>query len=213
MAQFFTLGPYLDAVDHAAFDEVFESPGEVLGADAVHGGAEAAVVIEADNALVLIGEAVGHAIDEMNLSADGELGAFRSLFDERDELLCGAESVGFLADFPAAFGMDDDLDAGIFGAHLVDVAGQKALMDGAMALPEQNAAGREALGTFTSRQGPRVPDGHLIERDSHGVAGVAAQVLVGQEEDALASREGPPEGSAGVGRGADQAAAARRRKP
>ena len=42
-----------------------------------------------------------------------------------------------------ALGMNDDLDAGILGAHLVHVAGQKALMDGAMALPQQNAAGRQ----------------------------------------------------------------------
>jgi hypothetical protein len=103
--------------------------------------------------------------------------------------------------------VNDDLDAGILGAHLIDVAGQKALMDGAVALPEQDAAGGELLLRLAPLNGPRVPDRHLVQRNAHGVAGVAAQVLVGQKEDALAAGEGPLEGGAGVGRGADQPAA------
>ena len=61
-------------------------------------------------------QAAGHAIDEMNLSADGEHGSRRELVNELDEALGGAESVGLLADLPAALGVHDDLDAGIFGA-------------------------------------------------------------------------------------------------
>ena len=54
-----TVGPVfdvvadLDVVDDAAFDEVFERPSEVLGRDAVHGGAEAAGIVEGDDALAL----------------------------------------------------------------------------------------------------------------------------------------------------------------
>ena len=62
----------LDAVDDAAFDEVFKSPGEVVGADAVHSRTEAAGVVEGDDALALSREALGHAVDEMNFSPDGE---------------------------------------------------------------------------------------------------------------------------------------------
>ena len=50
-AQCFTLLPHLDAIDDAAFDQVFERPGQVLRADAVHRGAEAAGIVERDDAL------------------------------------------------------------------------------------------------------------------------------------------------------------------
>ena len=37
----------------------------------------------------------------------------------------------------------------------------------------------------------RIPDHHLLKRNSHAVAGVAAQVLVGNEQAFLAARERP----------------------
>src|ERR1700733_16149989 len=67
-------GADLNAVDYAAFNQVFESPGKVLRADAVHGGAQAARVVEGDYALAFIGEAAGQAVDQVNLGADGEHG-------------------------------------------------------------------------------------------------------------------------------------------
>src|SRR5208283_3541125 len=64
--------PHLDAVDHAALDKIFQSPGQVLRGDAEHGGAETAGIVEGDDPLALCGEAAGHAVDQVNLSADGE---------------------------------------------------------------------------------------------------------------------------------------------
>jgi hypothetical protein len=46
-------GPHLDAVHHAALDQVLQRPGQMLRADAVHGGAQAAGVVERDDALAL----------------------------------------------------------------------------------------------------------------------------------------------------------------
>src|ERR1039458_3014761 len=132
-------GPALDAgtdlyaVDDAALDQVFQSPGQVVGTDAVHGGAEAAGVVQRDDLFTFGGKALGHAVDEVNLRADGEHCARGSLLDEGDQLLGGAERVGLLADLEAALGVNNDLDAGVAGAHLIDVAGQEALMDGAVA--------------------------------------------------------------------------------
>src|SRR6266702_3514470 len=108
-------------------------------------------------------------------------------------------------------------------------------MDGAVALPEEDAAGCEALGGLTTLQSPRIPDHHVFHGNSHGGTGVAAEVLIGQEEDALstpttrtfhwgprlstpttktcrwgprvAASEGPFKCRARVGGGADQAAA------
>src|ERR1035441_9011359 len=113
----------------------------MLGADAVHGGAEGAVVIEGQDALALRSKALGQPIHEVDLSADGELGAGRGLLYQGDYALGRAESIGFLTDFPTALSVNDDLDAGIFRAHIVNLAGQEALVHGAVALPEQNAAG------------------------------------------------------------------------
>ena len=57
-----------------------------------------------------------------------------------------------------------------------------------------------------ARRRPPVPEHHLLERDAHGVTGIAAQVLVREEEHALAPLEGPLEHLRRVGRGADHAA-------
>ena len=122
-------------------------------------------------------------------------------------LLGRAQCVGFLAYLPAALGVNDDLDAGILGAYLVNVAGEKTLMNRAVALPEQDAAGRQALLRLAALQAPRIPDRHLLQRNSHGISGVAAEVLIGQKEDALTAGKGPFHGGAGAGRGADQPAA------
>ena len=148
----------------------------------------------------------------MNFGAHSEHLPLGSLIDELDQTFRRAESVGLLADLPTALGVDDDLDAGVARAHLIDVAGKEALMHGAMALPEEDAAVLELLfclaaAIFTKLDGPRIPDGHLVQRNAHGVAGVAPQVLVGQEENALAAGEGPLEGGASVRGGADQPAA------
>ena len=65
-------GAHLDAVDDAAFDQVLKSPGKMLRTDAVHGGAEAAGVVESDDLFVFRGEAAGEAVDQVNLGSDGE---------------------------------------------------------------------------------------------------------------------------------------------
>ena len=103
------------------------------------------------------GKAAGHAVDQVNLRADGKYRSRRRLLDQRDQPLGGAQRVGLLADLPAALGMHDDLDAGILGAHLIDVAGQKALMHGAVALPQKDAAGGELCLRLAALQSPTDP--------------------------------------------------------
>src|ERR1700749_3671749 len=114
-----------DPVDYATFDEVFERPSQVLRADAGHGGAEAAGVVEGDDFFAQRRELPGETIDEVNLRSDGKHGSGRGVFDDLDEAFRGAESVGLLADLPAALGMHDDLDAGVFGADCIYVAGKE----------------------------------------------------------------------------------------
>src|ERR1017187_745981 len=204
-------GAHLDAVDDAAFHQVFKSPSKMLRTYAVHGGAEAASVVESDDLFAFRGEAAGEAGDQVNLGSDGEYGAGGGVLNNLDEALGGAQCVGLLVDLPVALRMHDDLDAGILGADLVDVAGEKALMNGAVAIPQNDAAGGEgflrlAAAVRAELHGPRIPYGHLVKGDAHGVPGVAAEMLFGEEEDALTTRESPFKGGAGVGRGANQAA-------
>src|SRR5579863_1595446 len=61
----------LDPVYDAAFHQVFESPGKMLGADAIHGGAQAAVFFERDDLLALRGETLREPVDQVNLGTDG----------------------------------------------------------------------------------------------------------------------------------------------
>ena len=86
------------------------------------------------------------AVDQVDLRADGELVPAGASFTSLDEAFGGAECVRLLADFPAAFGMHDDLDAGILRANLVHVLGQKTLVDGAVPLPEHDLRRAQAVG-------------------------------------------------------------------
>ena len=52
----------------------------------------------------------------------------------------------------------------------------------------------------------RVPHRHLLERHPHGLRGVPAEVLVGEEQHALAALERPREHRLRIRRGADDAA-------
>ena len=79
-------------------------------------------------------------------------------------------------------------------------------MDRAVASPEQDPAGGDR-GFGVSPQGfARVPDGHLVEGNTHGSGRVTAQVLVGKKQDATALRERPVEDGPCVGAGANDAA-------
>jgi len=107
---------------------------------------------------------------------------------------------------------------GSLGAHLVHMAGQKALMHGAVTLPQHNAAGRELFFCLSAvalpnLNRPKDPHGHLVQRNSHGEPRVAAQVLVGQEEDSLSPPKRPLKGRPRIRRSADQASVLPAKKP
>lgn len=80
-------GTHLDAVDDAPFHQVFQRPRQVLRADAKHRGAEAPVIVEAEDALALRGETICQAIHQVNLRADCEGGLWRGIFNNLDQSL------------------------------------------------------------------------------------------------------------------------------
>ena len=58
--------------------------------------------------------------------------------------------------------MHNHANAGILCTDVVNVLGQKALVDGAVALPENYFGGAQAVGSYTSAQLIRVPHDHFV---------------------------------------------------
>ena len=120
----------------------------MLWRNSVHGRAEATRVIQCYYHFIRSG--LGQSIDEVNFGADGEFRPRWSVFNDLDEAFGGADVVGLLADFEAAFGVDDDVDVGVFCAHFIHVLGQKPLVDRAVALPEDDLRLAQAVGGETA---------------------------------------------------------------
>ena len=202
-----------DPVDHGAGDQALEGPDEVREVDAVHRRAVADVAVEEDDRLVGVG--VGEALDQVELGADGPHRAGLGGLDGLDDELGGADQVGLEHDLVLALGVDQHVDAGVLDAQLVDDVLGEAAVDRAVALPEDHPRLPELLGGQAAAGLQRVPHDALVEADAHlEDRGVAAEVLVGQEEDlgALVEvgllRERPVQRDVGVGRGADDPAVA-----
>src|SRR5437879_10682561 len=94
-----------DAVDDVAFAQIFESPEEMLGSDAEHGGADANAWFKRNDFVVL--QFLAKAVDEVDFRADGPLGAGGRRLDGFDDALGRADLVGGLGNLEAAFGVDD----------------------------------------------------------------------------------------------------------
>ena len=123
------------------------------------------------------------AIDQMYLSADRPLAAWRGGFDLLDDVRRTPGQVGFLDDIPIAFGMDNDLHRRVRNTELVDVLGAKELVDGTVTFPEDEVGGAELLGGVAAQIFARIPDDHFVERVPHLVRRITAKVLVGEEEN------------------------------
>src|SRR5215470_7286496 len=103
--------------------------------------------------------------------------------------------------------MDDHTDAGILRADLVDMLGQEALVDRAVPFPEDNARAAQLFRRCPAVNHEWVPDHALIERNAHGKGSVAAQMLIGKEEDLFVALKGPFEAGRRIRRSAHQATA------
>src|SRR5208337_3099600 len=102
---------YSNLIDDLAIHQVLQRPAQVLGRDAKHRCAQAAGIVEGNDALVRI--FLLQTIHQVNLRSDGERGSGWRLLHKFDEVVSRADSVSLLADLPAALWMNDDLDAGI----------------------------------------------------------------------------------------------------
>ena len=197
----------LDLVDHQAVDERLHRPDEVGEVDAVHRRAVADGLVEEDDPLV--GVLGGQPLHEVELGADRPGRAGRRGLDGLDDELRRADQVGLEDDLVRALGVHQDLDAGDGGAQVVDGVLGEAAVHRAVALPEDHLRVAQLLGGEPAVRAVRVPDHAVVEREAHlQHGGVAAEVLVGQEQHLRALLEGPLQRGLGVGGRADGAAVA-----
>ena len=161
---------------------------------------------EAEDGLVRVLQ--GQAVDEADFGADGPDAAGRGLVDGLADELGGAVQVGDLEGFHGTFGVDQDVDVGVAVAGRLDLGRGEAGVDGAMALPEDHPGVAQLFLGVAAQALEGIPDDHFVQGNTELEGGVAAQVLVGEEEDALGPLEGPLEDGGGVGGGADGAVVA-----
>src|SRR6266513_2652979 len=193
-----------DAIDDVALAKIFEHPEEMLRSDAEHRCANTNAGIERDDFVVL--QYLAEAVDEVDFRADGPFGAGGRSLDGCDDAFGGADLIGGLGDLEAAFGMRNDANAGMLAADALDLLRREALVHGAIALPEDDARTADRFRRVSAKFLVGIPDDHLFEGDAHAIAGVAAEVLVGEEKHFFACLEGPVHDASGVGTGANRAA-------
>ena len=181
-----------DAVDDATRDELLEHPREVARVDAVHRRARAHDGVEAEDRVlrVLGGEALHHV--DLGADREGRAGAVRGL-DGLQDVVGRARVVGRVDDRHRAFGVHDHPHARVLGACLLDLVDREALVHRAEAVPQDDAGVFSSSAVLPPSGLARVPHRHLLERHAHLLRGVAAEVLVGEEQHALPALERPLE--------------------
>src|SRR6266567_2808662 len=193
-----------NAVDDVAFAEVFKRPKEMLRGNAEHRGADADAGIERDD--IAVPEFLAEAVDEVDFRAHSPLGAGRRGRNGLDDAFGRADFVGGLGDFEAAFGMNDDANAGMFAADALDLAQREALVHRAVAFPEDDTRVADGFRRIAAKFLIRIPNDHPLEWNAHAIAGVAAKMLVGEKEHFFAALEGPLHDGGGVRTGTNRAA-------
>ena len=113
--------------------------------------------------------------------------------DRLADVVGRAGLVGGVDDGHRALGVHDHADARVLGPRLLDLVDREAAVHRAEAVPQDHARVVELSGSRAAERLARVPHRHLLERHAHRLGGVAAEVLVGEEQHAAAALEGPLE--------------------
>src|SRR5215475_598262 len=143
----------------------------------------------------------------MDFGADCPRRAGGAVLDLPDDVLRRSGVVGGLDDVPRHLGMDDDADARMLRAEILDLTDGEPRVDRAMSLPQNDARALHLIGVEAAENLVRIPHDHVVERNAHLVRGIPTEMLVREKENALTSLPGPLQCGAGVRRGADHAAA------
>ena len=186
--------------------ERLEHPGEVAGVDAVHRGAGADRP-ESRQKMVCSGCWPARRCTRLISVPIAKVLARWCGGDGLDDVVGRAGFVGRVDDLHGALRMHDDAHAGIAVRALRrSVSTVKRLCTEQKPCQRMTRASSSVCGALPPSALRRIPHRHLLQRYAHGLGGVAAEVLVGEEEDPLAAFEGPLEHRRGVGGGADDAA-------
>src|ERR1019366_8348748 len=102
--------------------------------------------------------------------------------------------------------MHDDPHAGMLLADVLDLPHREARVHRTMTLPENDARAFDDIRLEPAPDLVRIPYDHLVERHAHLEGGVAAEMLIRQEENTLAPLPRPAQRRHGVRRRADDAA-------
>src|SRR6267142_2113173 len=102
--------------------------------------------------------------------------------------------------------MHNNSDARMRPADALDVLRLEALMDRAVALPQNDPRFANRFRRITAEILIGIPHDHLVQRDAHTKSGISSKVLVRQKEDSLTALKRPPHHRGGIGAGADRAA-------
>ena len=135
---------------------------------------------------VLSGVSSSSRLHEVDLGADGD-GRRRPAPASTARMMKSVEPTWSASSHTSwrALGVDDDDAVGVLGPEGGDVLGPEALVDRAVALPQQEG-GLLAVGLGQAAElEAGVPHPHVVVRVAHGQAGVAAEVLVGEEQHLL----------------------------
>ena len=122
-------------------------------------------------------------IHQMQFRTDGPFRSGKCFLDRANDRTSRSGNICQIVDFLRALRVHQNLDVGNPLAKLVDMRRSKHLMNAAVALPQDHAAVGKCALADAALVLPGVPDRHLFVGDAHLQRRVAAQVLVGQEED------------------------------
>ena len=143
----------------------------------------------------------------MHFGAHGPHRPGRTRAHLAQDVFGGPGVVRRLHHFERHLGMHDHVHARMLDPHLRDLLRAEAHMHRAVALPQDETRGFDLLTGESAERLMRIPHHHLIERHIHlEERGVAAQVLIGQEQDLLLLLPAPRQHGRGVGRRAHRAA-------
>src|SRR5437899_10055984 len=195
-----------DAVSDLAFDEPFERPQQMIGRDAEHRGAEATELIEREYRAVGV-HLVSEAIDEVDFRAHRPDRSDRTRGDRLDDVFGRSGIVCRLNHFPWHLRMDDYAHSGVLRAQVLNLTDRETRVHRAVALPQNDPRPPHGVWLEPAPDLVRIPYHHLVERHPKLVRGIAAKMLIGQEQNALAALPCPPQRRRGIRRRADDAAA------
>src|ERR1700682_162120 len=168
----------------------------MLGCDAKHRGAHAYARIQRHDPALR--HFFAKPINQVNLRAHGPLRVGRRLRDSFDNAFGRADLVGGLSYFVTALRMHDYANTRVCAPNALNVLRLEALMNRAVALPQDDASLANRLRRIAPEILIRIPHDHLVERDTHAKSSVAAKVFVRQKEDFLAAFESPAHHRGGV---------------